>query len=211
MKEIFLLSGLGADKRVFEFLDLSDFKVNHVDWIEPTDNETIQSYAQRLLKQITTDRPIIIGVSFGGIMTIEIGKLIQTDKLILISSAKTKNDIPIYYRVIGHLGLNKLIPTWVLKSVNPLTYWFFGTKTKKQKDLLKTILKETNNKFLKWAIDKIVNWDNWTELKNVTTIHGTADRILPLKTADFKIINGGHLMIFDKADQLNGVLTKQLG
>jgi len=208
MREIYLLSGLGADKRVFEFLDLSDFKVNHVDWIEPTDNETIQSYAQRLLKQITTDRPIIIGVSFGGIMTIEIAKLIETEKLILISSAKTKNDIPIYYRLVGQLGLNKIIPTWILKNVNPLTYWFFGTKTKKQKDLLKEILKETGDKFLKWAIDKIVNWENVTELKNVKTIHGTADRILPFKTADFKIINGGHLMIIDKADELNGVLKK---
>lgn len=209
MKEIYLLSGLGADKRVFEFLDLSDFKVNHVDWIDPTtDNETIQSYAQRLLKQITTDRPIIIGVSFGGIMTIEIAKLIETEKLILISSAKTKNDIPIYYRLIGQLRLNKLIPTWILKNANPLTYWFFGTRTKKQKDLLKEILKETGGKFLKWAIDKIVNWENVTELKNVKTIHGTADKILPFKTADFKIINGGHLMIIDKSDELNGVLKK---
>jgi hypothetical protein len=49
MKEIYLLSGLGADKRVFEFLDLSDFKVNHVDWVEPMDKESIESYAQRLL------------------------------------------------------------------------------------------------------------------------------------------------------------------
>jgi esterase/lipase len=209
MKEIYLLSGLGADKRVFEFLDLSGFKVNHVDWIEPTDNETIQSYAQRLIKQITTDRPTIIGVSFGGIMTIEIAKIIETEKLILISSARTKNDIPIYYQLVGRLGINKIVPTWILKNVNPFTYWFFGTKTKKQKDLLKEILKGTEGKFLKWAIDKIVNWENVTELKNVKTIHGTADRILPFKTADFIINNGGHLMIIDKSDELNEVL-KQL-
>jgi len=206
MQEIYLLSGLGGDKRVFEFLDLSNFKVNHVDWIEPTDNETIQSYAQRLLQQITTDRPIIIGVSFGGIMTIEIAKLIETEKLILISAAKTKDDIPVFYRLIGQLGLHKIIPTWMLKNINPLTYWLFGTKTKKQKDLLKEILNDTEDKFLKWAIDKIVNWENVTELKNVKTIHGTADKILPFKKADFKIINGGHLMIIDKADELNGVL-----
>jgi len=33
---------------------------------------------------------------------------------------------------------------------------------------------------------------------------------LPIKTADFKVINGGHLMIFDKADQLNEILSRQL-
>ena len=210
MREIYLLSGLGADKRIFEFIDLSNFKVKHVDWIEPIDKESIENYSQRLLNQITTDKPILMGVSFGGIITIEIGKLIETEKLILISSARTRNDIPIYYRFIGQLGLNKLVPTWILKRVNPITYWFFGIKTKKQKELLKTILNETNNKFLKWAIDKIVNWKNKTELENVITIHGTADRILPIKTADFKVINGGHLMIFDKADQLNEILSRQL-
>jgi hypothetical protein len=131
MKEIYLLSGLGADKRVFEFLDFSDFKINHVEWIVPTDRETIQSYAQRLLKQIPTSRPIIIGVSFGGIMAVEIGKLIDAEKIILISSVRTRNDVPIYFRFIGRLGLNKIIPISLLKSVSALTYWFFGAKTEK--------------------------------------------------------------------------------
>ena len=62
MKEIYLLSGLGADKRVFDLIDLSDFKLNHVEWIDPFDDEPIENYAQRLLTQITTPKPILIGV-----------------------------------------------------------------------------------------------------------------------------------------------------
>ena len=70
MKELYLLSGLGADKRVFDCLDLSGFKLNHIVWIDPLDNETIEDYAQRLLLQIPASRPTLMGVSFGGIMAI---------------------------------------------------------------------------------------------------------------------------------------------
>jgi pimeloyl-ACP methyl ester carboxylesterase len=211
MREIYLLSGLGADKRVFDFVDLSGFKLNHVDWIDPTDNESIESYAKRLLGQIKTERPTIIGVSFGGMVTVEIAKQIETDKVILISSAKTRSDIPLYFKIVGQFRLNKLVPTRIFKSVNGLTYWFFGTATKKENELLKNIIKETDNRFLKWAIDKIVNWRNTTLMTNLTHIHGTDDKILPYKSADAKVSNGGHLMIVNKGKEISGLLRQILG
>lgn len=99
MKEIFLISGLGADKRVFDYLDLSEYKAFHIRWIDPHPKESIESYATRLLVQITKQKPVLIGISFGGMMAIEIGKLIDTEKIIIISSAKSKKDIP-----SGYLG-----------------------------------------------------------------------------------------------------------
>ena len=85
MREIYLLSGLGADERVFDFLDLSQYKVNYIRWIIPLKNELITDYASRLCTQIHSARPLLIGVSFGGMIAIEIGKLIPTEKIILIS------------------------------------------------------------------------------------------------------------------------------
>lgn len=52
MKELFLISGLGADRRVFEFLDLREYKLNFIEWIQPLRNESIESYARQLLDQI---------------------------------------------------------------------------------------------------------------------------------------------------------------
>ena len=210
MKEIYLVSGLGADKRVFDFIDFSGFKVNHVDWVTPFDNEKIESYAKRLLRQIKTPKPILIGVSFGGLVTVEIAKQIETEKVILISSARTKFEIPIYFRLVGQLGINKIIPTRIFKTTNSLTYWFFGTKTKNEKELLKAIIKDTDRKFLIWAIDQIVNWTNTTAVTNLTHIHGTDDKILPLKTPDYKIRDGGHLMVINKGDEVSGVIRNIL-
>ncbi|NOT73743.1 MAG: alpha/beta hydrolase [Cyclobacteriaceae bacterium] len=210
MREIYLLSGLGADKRVFDFIDLSEFSLNYLDWIEPKDKESIESYASRLLPQIKTTLPILIGVSFGGMIAVEISKLIETDKVILISSAKSKLDIPIYFRIAGNLGLNKLMPPQLLKITNGLTFWFFGTKTQGEKELLRRIIKGTDSRFLKWAVDKIVNWKNVTQIGNLTHIHGTSDKILPLKTSDFKMHNGGHLMILNRGDELSRLIKNIL-
>lgn len=92
--------------------------------------ETIESYAARIRSQIKTKNPILLGISFGGMMAVEVAKQIETDKVILISSAKTKHELPSYYRFSGKLRLYKIIPTWILKSANMVVYWFFGVQSK---------------------------------------------------------------------------------
>lgn len=209
-KELYLLSGLGADKRVFDFLDLHGYTLNHIEWIKPIENEKIDSYARRLLDQIKTERPTMIGVSFGGIMAIEIAKHIPTEKIILISSARTKTDIPFRYRLAGNLWMNKLIPAPLYRKANFVVYWIFGVKKKKEKELLKAIMDDADNDFVDWATNEIVSWDNEKELSNIVTIHGTADRVLPFREADHKVEHGGHLMVVSKADEVSRILRSIL-
>jgi pimeloyl-ACP methyl ester carboxylesterase len=210
MKQIYLLSGIGADHRVLQDLDFSGYKTTFIKWIQPLINESIEDYAKRLIEQIKTEKPIIIGLSFGGMMAVEIGKLINTEKIILIASAKTKFEIPLYYRFIGSLGLHKLMPANLMKQPNLISNWFFGIQSKKDKVLLATILRDTDSKFLKWAIDKIVNWQNVIIPLNLKHIHGTSDRILPHRfvLADVKIEGGGHFMTTNKVNKLNREIRK---
>lgn len=93
-----------------------------------------------------------------------------------------------------------------------MTHWFFGTSSEFDKMLLKQILKDTDPTFLKWAIDKIVLWKNFTPPKNIFHIHGTSDRILPLifVKCNLKIKRGGHLMTLNQAKELNQILKSQL-
>jgi len=211
-KELYIFSGLGADERVFQLLDFSGFSTTFIKWIVPHDKETIEHYAKRLLDQIKTVKPTLIGLSFGGLIAIEVAKQIDTEKLILIASAKTKNEIPFYYRFAGKLSLHKLLPTRLLKRSNIITNWFFGTSSIFDKQLLKQILIETDPTFLKWAIDKVVSWTNQVQTKNIFHIHGTRDKILPFGfvKCNLKIKNGGHLMTLNKADELNNILRQQL-
>lgn len=211
-REIYIFSGLGADERVFQRLDFSDFSITFIKWIVPLETETIENYATRLLDQITTTKPTLIGLSFGGLIAVEVAKQIDTEKVILIASAKTKNEIPFYYRFAGQLGLHKLLPTKLLKNSNFITNWFFGTSSTFDKQLLKQILIDTDPIFLKWAIDKVARWTNQTQTENIFHIHGTSDRILPLNfvKSNLTIKKGGHLMTLNKADEINNILIQQL-
>jgi pimeloyl-ACP methyl ester carboxylesterase len=211
-KELYIFSGLGADERVFQRLDFSGFSTTFIKLIVPMNNETIENYATRLLDQITTTKPTLIGLSFGGLIAVEIAKHIDTEKVILIASAKTNKEIPFYYRFAGQLGLHKLFPSGLLKSSNFITNWFFGTSSTFDKQLLKQILIDTDPTFLKWAIDKVACWTNQTYAKNIFHIHGTSDRILPLTfvKCNSTIKNGGHLMTLNKSEELNKIIRQVL-
>lgn len=79
-KELYIFSGLGADERVFQKLDFFGFTTIFIKWVVPQEKETIEDYATRILNQITTTKPILIGLSFGGIIAVEVAKLIATEK-----------------------------------------------------------------------------------------------------------------------------------
>lgn len=117
-KQVYLFSGLGADERVFQKIDFSFCSITNVKWFTPEVDEPIEKYAARLIHQIKSPKPILIGISFGGMIAIEVAKQLETEKVILIASAKVKNEIPFYYRLVGILRLYKILPVFILKRSN---------------------------------------------------------------------------------------------
>jgi len=210
MKDIYLFSGLGADKSVFEFLDLKDFRCHAIAWEDPRKDETVPEYAARLRKQIKTPKPILIGVSFGGILAVEIGNHIETEKIIIISSLKCKEDLPAPLRIAGFLKVNKLIPTEALQKPNGVLFWLFGVESDRDRDLLTEIIKRTDPGFIEWGINSIAGWDNDICPDNVVHIHGTEDRIFPIQEPDYAVEGGGHFMIVNRCEEVNKILKKVL-
>lgn len=211
-KPIYFLSGLGADERVFQRLVLPDFECHYIKWLEPHVNESIQEYALRLTEQIKHREIILIGLSFGGIMAQEIAKLLPVKQIILISSIKNRKDIPFFIRFWGSFGIHKLLPSFFLTNANFFTYRLFGAKTPEIKSLLAEILQNAPIVFTRWAINQLVNWDNKIDFAQLTHIHGSNDKLIPLKKdrCDFYILGGGHFMVWDRAKEINVILQELL-
>jgi pimeloyl-ACP methyl ester carboxylesterase len=209
-RNLYIFSGLGTDHRVFQRINFGEWNLVFIQWITPKKQETIEEYALRVSEQILEENPTIIGLSFGGMMAIEVSKLLNPKQLILIATAKTQQEIPWYYRFAGKIKLHKLLPTRLLTRSNALSNWFFGTTSAFDRDLLKEILRETDPVFLKWAMDQIVKWQNETVIENTIHIHGTADRILPKRfvNAHYSIQNGGHFMTVNKADEISQLMLE---
>lgn len=211
MKKLFLFSGLGADKRVFDFLDLTDYELHHIIWITPIPKESLSDYAKRLLPQIFEVKPILMGVSFGGMIAQEIAKLIAVEKIILISSAQAKTAIPPYLKLMSKLNIQKLLPRGAFRKPNEVLFWLFGITLHKHKVLLTSIMADTDETFFTWAIETIPKWNNKPTPKYVVQIHGSSDKILSLQTADYIVEGGGHLMIVTHATEISSLIKSIVG
>lgn len=210
MKKIYFISGLGADFRVFSFLDLSFCEPVYVDWISPNKNESLESYALRLRETIKEEHPAIVGISFGGMLATEMAKADPECKVVIISSIKTADQFPSLLRTLKYFPFYKWLPGGFIRASARIIKWFMAEKGKEQKKLLLQIIRDTDMRFVKWAIPAILNWRNKMEPGNVVHIHGTADRVLPLKklNADHVIKSGTHAMPLYHFENISRLLKK---
>ena len=208
--KIYAISGLGADKRVFQYLNL-DFDMIPINWIEPIKGESIEDYAKRLSSKIKLNEKFaIMGVSFGGLVAVEISKISNPEITILISSAETRKEIPKLYRFIGGLGILKILPKKMFDPPRLLARFLFGAK---HFELLNQILNDTDLNFAKWAINELINWGNSEKVKNQTLkISGSRDKLIPpILGEDIIEIKGGqHFMIVDRANEISDTINENL-
>lgn len=213
MKKVYFISGLGADERAFSRLDLPGIEPYHIAWKIPAHNETLQTYATRLRKEITEPDPIIVGLSFGGLMAVEIAKQISCKKIILISSIKHCREKPMLFNLSAAAGLHKLLPMASFSKPNRLLYYFFGVhQNKRAKELMDELLVFMQPDYLRWSVNQIVNWQNEFIPLRLVHIHGTADKVLPAEKvkADYLIENGSHFMVWTRAREISAILQKEI-
>lgn len=212
MKTIFCISGLGADEKAFSKLHIEGYQLKVIDWIEPVKNEPLNSYATRMLQYIDEENPILMGLSFGGIMCIEIAKQIPVQKIILISSIKTTHELPKWMKLLAKTRLHKIYSMKSYLITRPFQNLFLGATTKDEKAMANNYRKSANTLYVKWAVNEILNWQNQVEPTSIFHIHGTADKIFPLKRvkANSIITSGKHLMVMTKADEVSTAINGYL-
>lgn len=210
LENIYCLSGLGADEKIFSKLDFKNNHITYLQWFKPEKSESISDYAGRLANKITLPQPILIGISFGGMMCIEIAKLIAVKKVIIISSIKTKNELPIWMKAAGWLKLNKIFPMRSFKLIEPLEDHNLGIETAEEKNMVHKYRRTIDRTYAEWAINCVLNWQNEAVLPNVVHVHGDKDRIFKINKVkpDYIIKTGGHFMVMNRAVEVNKVLLK---
>jgi pimeloyl-ACP methyl ester carboxylesterase len=186
------------------------YQLEHLQWLTPIKNEAISAYAKRMMEQIKEPNPILMGLSFGGIMCIEIAKLIAVDKVILISSIPSHRQMPLWMKAAGKLKLNRIVPLDAhMKLLQPVQDFFIGAKGDKEKEIVRRYRQNVQQDYLEWAVNAILNWKNDWKPVNLYHIHGDADRIFPVKKVkpDCIVKGGSHFMIFSKAKDVNDYLS----
>ncbi len=76
---LYFVPGLAASIDIFEYLELPEdvYEIHYLDWLVPlSENEPLGAYAARMYKRIQHNNPVLIGVSFGGVMVQEMSKIV---------------------------------------------------------------------------------------------------------------------------------------
>ena len=158
MNTLYLIHGTGADHRFFSRLQL-DVNTQVIEWTEWGNAQTIREYAEVLSLQINTEEPFgILGVSFGGMLAVEMSKFLNPSKLIIVSSAKSYKELPVIVRFARRLGVHHLISPWLIKMI-PFAGKIFGV-SKKDKRFFDKMIDETPAGHLKKTIRSILYWKN---------------------------------------------------
>jgi pimeloyl-ACP methyl ester carboxylesterase len=213
MKTIYCISGLGATAKAFSNLQIEGYKLHVIEWMQPVPKETIEAYAARMAAAITEPEPILLGLSFGGMMSIEIAKHIPVQKIILVSSIKTKSELPFWMKVVAKTQLHKIAPIKTdTRLLRPVQNFFLGAHTPEDKEVAIAFRRNADVNYVRWAIDKVINWQNTWQPSNIIHIHGTADKMFSLKKAQptHVIKNGGHFMIMNKAGEVSAAISSFL-
>ena len=209
MAKIFLIAGLGADTRAYNNIDLHEHEVTPVDWKEPHPTDTLKTYAQKLIYQYNIKpNSIVIGNSLGGMIGVEIANFIPIKKVILISSIKIIDEAPWYFGLFKALPVYKIIPGKLLTSMGFMVRFAFGKMSAADNWLFNDMIKNSSPTFMKWAMGAALHWNNKTIPPSLYHITGDRDLIFSYKRIkDATIIKGGtHIMIFDRAKEINRIL-----
>ncbi|MES2890704.1 MAG: alpha/beta hydrolase [Bacteroidota bacterium] len=212
MKTIYCISGLGADERAFSRLKVEGYRIQCLPWLTPQAGENITDYATRMREAITEENPILCGLSFGGMMSIEISKQIQVDKLILISSIKSIKELPRWMKTCGFLRINRLFPMRSFKLMEPIQNRNLGITTPEEIELVRSYRRNAPQVYMDWAVNQVLNWRNNWSPEHIYHVHGDADRLFPIAkiSATHVIKGGGHFMIMNRADDVNAALKEIL-
>ena len=211
-KVIYCISGLGADEKVFNNLELNGHELKHIPWLRPNKNETIVKYASRMREQISESPAILLGVSFGGMIGIEIAKQMQLEKLIIVSSIKNAKELPSWMRYVGQLQLNKFLPIRSYKLIEKIDNDRLGVSNEEERQMVQAYRKAADPVYMNWAVNEVVNWKNEWFPENIVHIHGDKDKMFPIKKifANHVVKNGTHLMVYNRGKEISDFIREEL-
>ena len=204
---VYFMPGLAASTTIFERIKLpeTDFEMHYLEWEIPFDNETLVAYAKRIADKIVHKNPVLVGVSFGGILVQEMAKHIEVSKVIIISSVKSNAEFPLRLKVAKSTKAYKLIPMNLILNIETLAKFSFGEKVNQRLKLYEKFLSVRDIRYLTWAVEQVVLWDRVTIDESVVHIHGDQDDVFPIKNIKKCIVvkGGTHIMILNKYKWLN--------
>lgn len=199
---VYFMPGLAAGSSIFENIDLpeSKFKVHYLEWFVPEKGMSFEAYAERMCGEIKAENPVLIGVSFGGVLVQEMARQIGCKKVVIISSVKEMGEMPRRLLLARYTKLHKLLPTSLVGNLELITRYAFGETVTNRLELYQKYLSMRDPYYLDWSIDRMVNWKPKDVPCELVHIHGDEDSVFPYQYIGecIRVKGGTHTMILHR-------------
>ncbi len=216
MSRILLIPGLGADHRLFRFLDFGHHEASVLRWIPPSPGELFNDYLRRSAASFELNDPVIlIGVSLGALAAMELREMMPVKKTILISGIKNKFEMPPYFRWFRKTNIHHKIPPHYFKDAALLLKPLVSDgQNKEGRNLFNEMVRDADERFIIWGIDAALHWNRSSYDRNMLVhIHGSGDFVFPsryLSHCDYLIEGGTHDLVMSRYAEINRILENEL-
>ena len=147
-------------------------------------------------------------------MAMEMREMMPVDKTIIISSVKTRTEMPAALELVRVTNLNNIVPLWLAKKIATHGPVLMGIRSRNTQPLLLQMLADVDDDFLRWGMQAALDWQRKTyDSKNLIHIHGTKDLVFPLRNirqCHYTIKDGTHGMIMGKPREISEILRREI-
>ena len=210
---VYLIPGLGVDGRLFQHIKLDRCRTIEITWEIPEKRATLQEYAACLAHQIdTTAMFSIIGVSFGGMVAVELSKMLKPHRTIILSTAKSRSELPGRYRVLKLFPVHRWFPERMVLGTFTIKRRLLRWGPTKERKLILDMLNDTNPTYFKRALDCVIHWENQQWPPNIVHLQGDRDGVFPIRRiVDPVLVKGGnHAMVYNRGEEISRLLNHHL-
>lgn len=195
MRKTIIMPGMGADSGMYPRVHYQHMSgVDFVDWPPYQGETTITALARRMIDEYKISSACIVGgASLGGMVAVEIARLLNSDRVILIGSTTHKAAI--------HPALMRLSGVAHLAHVSQLQ-WIAGKINRSGENLFLSMFENADGDFMKAMAQAICHWRGMDGHRcRVHHIHGASDKVILPPSRGATIVPGaGHLLPMTHGD-----------
>ena len=205
---VYLLPGMTPEHPVYSQLAPTLPNSVPIKFITPLSNESITSYAARMAMNLQPDS-FLVGVSFGGILAIEMFRILRPQGCVLISSISSPNQLPPWFRAWRPFGGRTC--SRLLRCIGDIATIVPQT-IRTPSTMRVTKLSGSGGHWHRWATAAVVDWQCHSESLETPTlhIHGAKDMTFPIRyvAPDVVIPFGNHAISVTHADDIANSINK---
>jgi pimeloyl-ACP methyl ester carboxylesterase len=216
MNTTYFIGGIATDIQMYQYMLEHIPNSVYLPFPKHDPKDTMHDYVAKFLPLIDTSKPFnIVGTSMGGMMAVSLLKYITPQKLILISSVKSREEMPFWMRLLGPVKAYHLLRGDMIKNA---IHWGVNFRKDINKPPYKAIalsmVDHNDSDFLNWCVKAIAHWaDNTVDFKHeLIHVHGAKDALFPIDLIANPIIipQGTHHMVLTQKILLTDLLLKYL-